>query len=310
MSFAALKTNRTDLSKLVEAASSGPGEQTKTDNRNDERFWQPTRDKAGNGYAVVRFLPGDAEAPTPWVRYWDHFFKGPTGQWYVEKSLTSIGQADPLSESNSKLWNEDGSEEAKRIVRERKRNLRYIANVLIVSDPSAPENEGQVKLYRFGKKIFDKIMDSMQPQFPDEAPVNPFDMWQGADFTIKIRKVEGYPNYDASSFKSPAQVAGDDDQLEAIYNKQHDCTEWTDPKNYKTYDELKSRLALVLGESAPRTVRENVSLDTATPYVAPQASTPAAAAPMAAPAPMATAENTALDEDDTMSYFAKLAADD
>ena len=309
MSFAALKTNRTDLSKLVEAASTGPGE-TKTDNRNDERFWQPTRDKAGNGYAVVRFLPGDAEAPTPWVRYWDHFFKGPTGQWYVEKSLTSIGQADPLSESNSKLWNEDGSEEAKRIVRERKRNLRYIANVLIVSDPSAPENEGQVKLYRFGKKIFDKIMDSMQPQFPDEAPVNPFDMWQGADFTIKIRKVEGYPNYDASSFKSPAQVAGDDDQLEAIYNKQHDCTEWTDPKNYKTYDELKSRLALVLGESAPRTVRENVSLDTSTPYVAPQASAPAAAAPMAAPAPMATAENTALDEDDTMSYFAKLAADD
>jgi len=310
MSFAALKTNRTDLSKLVEAASSGPGEQTKTDNRNDERFWQPTRDKAGNGYAVVRFLPGDAEAPTPWVRYWDHFFKGPTGQWYVEKSLTSIGQADPLSESNSKLWNEDGSEEAKRIVRERKRNLRYIANVLIVSDPSAPENEGQVKLYRFGKKIFDKIMDSMQPQFPDEAPVNPFDMWQGADFTIKIRKVEGYPNYDASSFKSPAQVAGDDDQLEAIYNKQHDCTEWTDPKNFKTYDELKSRLALVLGESAPRTVRENVSLDTSTPYVAPQASAPAVAAPMAAPAPMATAENTALDEDDTMSYFAKLAADD
>ncbi len=310
MSFAALKTNRTDLSKLVEAASSGPGEQTKTDNRNDERFWQPTRDKAGNGYAVVRFLPGDAEAPTPWVRYWDHFFKGPTGQWYVEKSLTSIGQADPLSESNSKLWNEDGSEEAKRIVRERKRNLRYIANVLIVSDPSAPENEGQVKLYRFGKKIFDKIMDSMQPQFPDEAPVNPFDMWQGADFTIKIRKVEGYPNYDASSFKSPAQIAGDDDQLEAIYNKQHDCTEWTDPKNYKTYDELKSRLALVLGESAPRTVREEVSLDTSTPYVAPQASAPAAVAPMAAPAPMATAENTALDEDDTMSYFAKLAADD
>lgn len=310
MSFAALKTNRTDLSKLVEAASSGPGEQTKTDNRNDERFWQPTRDKAGNGYAVVRFLPGDAEAPTPWVRYWDHFFKGPTGQWYVEKSLTSIGQADPLSESNSKLWNEDGSEEAKRIVRERKRNLRYIANVLIVSDPSAPENEGQVKLYRFGKKIFDKIMDSMQPQFPDEAPVNPFDMWNGADFTIKIRKVEGYPNYDASSFKSPAQIAGDDSELEAIYNKQHDCTEWTDPKNYKTYDELKSRLALVLGESAPRTVREEVSLDTSTPYVSPQATAPAAVAPMAAPAPMATAENTALDEDDTMSYFAKLAADD
>jgi len=308
MSFAALKSNRTDLSKLVEAASSGPGE-TKTDNRNDERFWQPTRDKAGNGYAVIRFLPGDAEAPTPWVRYWDHFFKGPTGQWYVEKSLTSIGQADPLSESNSKLWNEDGSEEAKRIVRERKRNLRYIANVLIISDPSAPENEGQVKMYRFGKKIFDKIMDSMQPQFPDEAPVNPFDMWNGADFTVKIRKVEGYPNYDASAFKSPSAIAGSDEDLEAIYNKQHEMSEWTDPKNYKTYDELKSRLAMVLGESAPRTVREQVSLDTSQAYTAPVAAAPAE--PVGAPQPeISTAENTNLDEDDTMSYFAKLAADD
>jgi len=308
MSFAALKTNRTDLSKLVEAASSGPGE-TKTDNRNDERFWQPTRDKAGNGYAVIRFLPGDAEAPTPWVRYWDHFFKGPTGQWYVEKSLTSIGQADPLSESNSKLWNEDGSEEAKRIVRERKRNLRYIANVLIISDPSAPENEGQVKMYRFGKKIFDKIMDSMQPQFPDEAPVNPFDMWNGADFTVKIRKVEGYPNYDASAFKSPSAMTGSDEDLEAIYNKQHDMTEWTDPKNFKTYDELKSRLAMVLGESAPRTVREQVSLDTSQAYTAPTAAAPTE--PVGAPQPeISTAENTNLDEDDTMSYFAKLAADD
>ena len=309
MSFAALKSNRTDLSKLVEAASSGPGEQTKTDNRNDERFWQPTRDKAGNGYAVIRFLPGDAEAPTPWVRYWDHFFKGPTGQWYVEKSLTSIGQADPLSESNSKLWNEDGSEEAKRIVRERKRNLRYIANVLIISDPSAPENEGQVKLYRFGKKIFDKIMDSMQPQFPDEAPVNPFDMWNGADFTVKIRKVEGYPNYDASAFKSPSAIAGSDEDLEAIYNKQHEMSEWTDPKNFKTYDELKSRLAMVLGESAPRTVREQVSLDTSQAYTAPTAAAPADLAGAPQPA-ISTAENTNLDEDDTMSYFAKLAADD
>ena len=308
MSFAALKNSRTDLTKLLEAASSGPGE-TKTDNRNDERFWQPTRDKAGNGYAVIRFLPGDAEAPTPWVRYWDHFFKGPTGQWYVEKSLTSIGQADPLSESNSKLWNEDGSEEAKRIVRERKRNLRYIANVLIISDPSAPENEGQVKLYRFGKKIFDKIMDSMQPQFPDEAPVNPFDMWKGADFTVKIRKVEGYPNYDASAFKSQSAMAGDDDQLEAIYNKQHDMTEWTEPKNFKTYDELKARLAVVLGESAPRTVRESVSLDTTSTYSAPVAA--AAPSPVAAPQPeITTAENTSLSEDDTMSYFAKLAADE
>lgn len=308
MSFAALKNNRTDLTKLVEAASSGPGE-TKTDNRNDERFWQPTRDKAGNGYAVIRFLPGDAEAPTPWVRYWDHFFKGPTGQWYVEKSLTSIGQADPLSESNSKLWNEDGSEEAKRIVRERKRNLRYIANVLIISDPSAPENEGQVKLYRFGKKIFDKIMDSMQPQFPDEAPVNPFDMWNGADFTVKIRKVEGYPNYDASAFKSPSAIAGSDDDLEAIYNKQHDMTEWTDPKNFKSYDELKARLAVVLGESStPMTAKVMGSLDqTSDTPGFPEQATPSVTS---APAPVVSTAESSMDDDDTMSYFAKLAAED
>tara|TARA_S200002703_G_scaffold78781_1_gene67831 strand:+ start:3705 stop:4631 length:927 start_codon:yes stop_codon:yes gene_type:complete len=308
MSFAALKNNRTDLTKLVEAASSGPGE-TKTDNRNDERFWQPTRDKAGNGYAVIRFLPGDAEAPTPWVRYWDHFFKGPTGQWYVEKSLTSIGQADPLSESNSKLWNEDGSEEAKRIVRERKRNLRYIANVLIISDPSAPENEGQVKLYRFGKKIFDKIMDSMQPQFPDEAPVNPFDMWNGADFTVKIRKVEGYPNYDASAFKSPSAIAGSDDDLEAIYNKQHDMTEWTDPKNFKSYDELKARLAVVLGESStPMTAKVMESLDQSNDIPGfPEQATPSVTS---APAPVVSTAESSMDDDDTMSYFAKLAAED
>ena len=308
MSFAALKNNRTDLTKLVEAASSGPGE-TKTDNRNDERFWQPTRDKAGNGYAVIRFLPGDAEAPTPWVRYWDHFFKGPTGQWYVEKSLTSIGQADPLSESNSKLWNEDGSEEAKRIVRERKRNLRYIANVLIISDPSAPENEGQVKLYRFGKKIFDKIMDSMQPQFPDERPVNPFDMWQGADFTVKIRKVEGYPNYDASAFKSPSAMAGSDEDLEAIYNKQHDMTEWTEPKNFKSYDELKARLAVVLGESStPMTAKVMESLDQSNDIPGfPEQSTPSVTS---APAPVVSTAESSMDDDDTMSYFAKLAAED
>ena len=306
MSFAALKNNRTDLSKLVEAASSGPAGETRQSE--DDRFWQPIRDKAGNGYAVIRFLPGDAEAPTPWVRYWDHFFKGPTGQWYVEKSLTSIGQADPLSESNSKLWNEDGSEEAKRIVRERKRNLRYISNVLIISDPSAPENEGQVKLYRFGKKIFDKIMDSMQPQFPDEAPVNPFDMWNGADFTIKIRKVEGYPNYDASSFKSSSAIPGSDDELETIYNKQIDLSEWTNPENFKSYEELKARLATVLGERAPRTVRQEVSLDNndQAHELAVRDNPPVASAPE----PVISTAESSMDEDDTMKYFAKLAQDD
>lgn len=305
MSFAALKRNRTDLSKLVEQAKETSGT-TNTRQSQDERFWQPTRDKAGNGYAVIRFLPGDAEAATPWIRYWDHAFKGPTGQWYIEKSLTSIGQQDPLSELNSKMWN-SGVESDKGIVRQRKRNLRYVANILVVSDPSNPANEGQVKLYRFGKKIFDKIMDSMQPQFPDETPVNPFDMWEGADFTLKIRKVEGYPNYDASSFKSPAAMPGSDEELEAVYEKQFDLNEWTDPKNYKTYEELKTRLALVLGESAPRTAKQAASLEL-DDEIPDFPSTPASA-PASVAAPVAATAEAASD-DDTMSYFAKLAADD
>ena len=306
MSFAELKRNRTDLSKLVEQAKETTGT-TQTRQSDDPRFWQPTRDKAGNGYAVIRFLPGDAKAATPWIRYWDHAFKGPTGQWYIEKSLTSIGQQDPLSELNSKMWN-SGIESDKGIVRQRKRNLRYVANVLIVSDPSNPENEGQVKLYRFGKKIFDKIMDSMQPQFPDETPVNPFDMWEGADFTVKIRKVEGYPNYDASSFKSPDAIPGSDEELEALYNKQYDLNEWTDPTNYKTYDELKTRLALVLGESAPRTAKQAASLELDDEI--PDFPAAAASAPASAPAPAVATAEAASEDDDTMSYFAKLAADD
>ena len=305
MSFAELKTRRTDLSAMVQAASGG---EQKTDNRNDERLWQPSRDKAGNGYAVIRFLPGAADAPTPWVRYWDHFFKGPTGQWYVEKSLTSIGMPDPLAEANSRLWNEDGSDEAKSTVRDRKRNLRYMANIQILSDPSNPENEGQVKLYRFGKKIFDKIMDTMQPQFPDEAPINPFDMWKGADFTVKIRKVEGYVNYDASSFKAPSAMAGTDDDLEAIYNKQHDMSEWTDPKNYKSYDELKSRLAIVLGESSPSTRKQAEDLANNIPWGEPN--TKAAPVATSAPAPVTATAESSMEEDDTMQYFAKLAAED
>tara|TARA_B100000575_G_C23140948_1_gene663940 strand:- start:3836 stop:4756 length:921 start_codon:yes stop_codon:yes gene_type:complete len=305
MSFAALKNKRTDLNKLVEAANGGP---TETKSYKDDRFWIPQRDKAGNGYAVIRFLPGDAEAPTPWIRYWDHAFKGPTGQWYIEKSLTSIGQQDPISEMNSKLWNEDGSNAAKALVRERKRQLRYVANILVISDPANPENDGQVMLYRFGKKIFDKIMDAMQPAFPDEKPVNPFDMWEGADFTLKIRKVEGYPNYDASSFKEPSAISGTEEELEAIYDKQYDLGEWTDPKNYKSYDELKVRLATVLGESAPRTVKEEVALDDEIPYD--NFATSAAAEPKSEAAPKITTAESSMDEDDTMSYFAKLAASD
>ena len=305
MSFAALKSKSTDLSKLVEIAGNGPGDRKSF---KDDRFWIPTRDKAGNGYAVIRFLPGDAEAATPWIRYWEHAFKGPSGQWYMEKSLTSIGQNDPVGEMNGRLWNQDGSNAAKATVRERKRNLRYVANILIISDPAQPENEGQVKLYRFGKKIFDKIMDSMQPQFPDQTPINPFDMWKGADFTLKIRKVEGYPNYDTSSFKSPSAISDDEAKLEEIYNKQLDLSEWTDPKNYKSYDELKARLAQVLGESAPRTIKEEVALDLDDEI--PDFDKKPEPEIKSEPAPVAASAESAMEDDDTMAYFQKLAKDD
>lgn len=298
--FASLKRNRTDISKLVEDAKKATGGNGERE-ANDDRFWNPSRDKAGNGYAVIRFLPGKEENGTPWIRYWDHAFKGPTGQWYIEKSLTSIGQNDPISELNMKMWNESAENSPERkIVSSRKRNLRYVANILVITDQQNPENEGQVKLYRFGKKIFDKIMAAMQPQFPDEKPVNPFDMWEGADFVLKIssESVGGrmMPKYDASYFKAASALfAGDEAKLEEVYNKQYPMGEWVDPANYKSYDELKARLNLVLGESAPRTTRETVSLDET------------------APAPtFKSAENTSLDDgdddDDTLAMFRKLAA--
>ena len=191
MSLENLKSMRgSSIDKLVKAAEAVSSAKPETNSYADDRFWKPTRDKAGNGYAVVRFLPAKDGEDLPWVRYWDHGFKGPTGLWYIENSLTSIGQEDPVSESNSVLWN-SGRDEDKATARDRKRRLHYVSNVLVVSDPSNPENEGKVFLYKFGKKIFDKVMDVMQPQFADENPVNPYDFWEGADFKIKIRKVEG-----------------------------------------------------------------------------------------------------------------------
>jgi len=302
MSFANLKRNRADISKLVQAAEAAGGSGEKK-SYVDDRFWKPTRDKSGNGYAVIRFLPAPEGEDLPWVRYWDHGFKGPTGLWYIENSLTSIGQQDPVSELNSQLWN-SGRDEDKAIARDRKRRLHHVANVLVVSDPANPENEGKVFLYKFGKKIFDKIMDVMQPQFQDEDPINPFDFWEGADFKLKIRMFEGYPNYDKSEFASPSQLMnGDEDQLEAVYNKLYGLQDFLDPKSYKTYDELKAKLMRVLGEEGqPLTTAESVTLDT----TAPSPSFQKAAEPE-----MRVAEEPAStddDDDDTLSYFAKLAA--
>ena len=294
MSFNKLKSNNDQIQKLLNAADEAGGGTKEKKSYQDDRLWKPTVDKAGNGYAVLRFLPATEGTELPWVRYWDHGFKGPSGMWYIEKSLTTLGQQDPVSEANTKLWN-SGRDEDKQVVRERKRRLHYVSNVYVVSDPSSPQNEGKVFLYNYGKKIFDKVMDLMQPQFPDVKPVNPFDFWGGADFQLKIRQVEGYRNYDKSEFKSPTPfMNGEDDKLEGVYNTLYDLGEFTDPKNYKTYAELQTKFANVLGESAPVSVEQRVALDTTAP----------------APQPKAVESYSSDDEDDTMGYFAKLAAEE
>ena len=301
MSFANLKRNRDNISKLIKAAeSTGGGGEKKS--YADDRMWKPTVDQAGNGYAILRFLPAREGAELPWARYWDHGFKGPTGQWYIEKSLTSIGQNDPVGELNSRLWN-TGIEEDKETARRQKRRLHYVSNIFVVSDPGNPENEGKVFMYQFGKKIHDKIMDMMQPEFADEEPINPFDMWEGADFKLKIRNVEGYRNYDKSEFaKQTSLLEGDDSKLESVYDQMYDLSEFTDPANYKTYDELKTKLSSILGEVA--------GMGAAT-----MAQTAQMNDPVEAPAPQriepVTAENIKVeDDDDTLSYFAKLAEAD
>lgn len=307
MSFANLKRNRNSISNLVSAANVDNAPKDKKSYA-DERQWKPTVDKAGNGYAVIRFLPAAEGNELPWVRYWDHGFKGPTGQWYIEKSLTSVGQQDPLGELNSRLWN-SGIESDKETARTQKRRLHYVANVLVESDPANPANEGKVFLYTFGKKIFDKVMDVMQPQFADEEPINPFDFWEGASFKLKIRNVEGYRNYDKSEFASPAPLmSGDDSELEQVYEGLYDLNEFTDPSNYKSYDELAARLAMVLGEAPAPTTRQQVALE----EVAEPAPMRQVAAPEPAPsvAPAAMATSAADDDEDTMSFFAKLAAED
>ena len=304
MSFQNLKRNRDQIQKLVQAAeAAGGGQQTEKKNYGDDRIWKPTVDKAGNGYAVLRFLPAMEGQDLPWVRYWDHGFKGPTGQWYIENSLTSIGQADPVGELNSRLWN-SGIEADKQTARNQKRRLHYVANVLVMQDAANPQNEGKVMLFKFGKKIFEKIMDAMQPQFADEDPVNPFDFWEGADFKLKIRNVEGYRNYDKSEFASAAALhGGDESRLETVYNQLHDLSEFTDPKNYKSYDELKARLMRVLGEQ----------VDAGAPTMAQevQMNEPVYETKVPEPvAPVTAEEYGTSDDDDTMSYFARLANED
>jgi hypothetical protein len=246
--FSSLKSNRNSFEKLTKAIES-INTPTNEGSKDDDRFWQPEVDKAGNGMAIIRFLPApavDGDDALPWARVFNHGFQGPGG-WYIENSLTTLGQKDPVSEYNSVLWN-SGIEANKEIARKQKRRLTYISNVLIISDPKNPENEGQIKLYKFGKKIFDKLTEAMDPEFEDEKAMNPFDFWEGANFKIKIRQVEGYRNYDKSEFESPSALfGGDDAKLEALWKKEYSLKEFLDPKHFKPYEVLKAKLDKVLG---------------------------------------------------------------
>ena len=301
--FSSLKKNRSktldklnsQLEKISSKSYSDP---------NAGKFWKPTRDKAGNGFAVIRFLPASKGEEMPFVRIWDHGFQGPTGLWYIENSLTTLNQDDPVSEFNSKLWN-SGVEADKEQARKQKRRLKYTANVYIVKDPGNTENEGKVFMYQFGKKIFDKLNDLMNPTFEDEEPTNPFDLWEGANFRLKIRQFEGYPNYDKSEFDPATPLSEDDAELERVWGEQHPLQELVSEGNFKSYSELKTKLYRVLDlqnnaptasapvtETADELDLSSMSNDTSEPT-------------------MATAEasvgSTASDDDDDLSIFKELA---
>jgi hypothetical protein len=253
--FASLKKSSSSLERLTKEIEKLNAPASSNESKNDDRFWKLERDKSGNGSAVIRFLPSpavDGEDSLPWVRYFDHGFKGPTGKWYIENSLTSLGDKikDPVGEYNSFLWSQSDSDTSwqRKQARNQKRRLHYVSNILVISDPKHPENEGKVFLYKFGKKIFDKITLMMNPEFEGDKPVNPFDLWKGANFKLRIRTVDGYPNYEQSVFESPSALSDDDEKLEAIWKKEYSLTEFTSQSNYKSYEDLKRRLDDVLAE--------------------------------------------------------------
>ena len=300
MSFDDLKKNSKRNFEVLKGELGKLDSSGKSESYKDDRFWKPESDKVGNGYAVIRFLPPVNGEDLPWVRVFTHGFKG-SGGWYIENSLTTINKKDPVSEMNTKLWN-SGSDADKEIARERKRRLTYISNILVVSDPKHPENEGKVFLFRYGKKIFDKIMEAMNPEFEDDDTFNPFDFWAGASFRLKIRKIAGFVNYDKSEFETPSKLQdGDDKKLEVLWAKQHPLKEFVDPSAFKSYDELKARLHEVLGgdersSSAKSVAAESEELDGG------DSETPTKNKSF-------KKQSSEVDADDALSYFERLASE-
>lgn len=303
-SFAALKKSRQSSLETLTKELTKLNTQQNSDE--DNRFWKPTVDKAGNGMATIRFLPPPEGEDMPFVRIFEHGFKGPTGLWYIENSLTTLGKTDPVSEYNSQLWNStsDDASPARKQAREQKRRLNFISNILVVKDSANPAAEGKVFLFKYGKKIFDKINEAMNPQFDDEKPMNPFDFWEGANFKLKIRQVEGYRNYDKSEFEAPVAISDDDAYLEKLWKQQHSLQAFLDPSKFKSYDELKAKLARVLdlagGSNVSRATATKKAEDTAPWDDVPAPTQKAKAAPK-------VAESFAEDDDETMEFFKTLA---
>ena len=292
MSLDKLKSTN-NLDKLLSAVKEDNKDPSDKKSYVDERLWKPELDTSGNGYAVIRFLPAIEGEDLPWVKLFSHAFQGPTGQWYIENSRTTLGRGDvgkdPVSEYNTSLWN-SGVETDKEIARKQKRKLSYYSNIYIVSDSKNPHNEGKVFLFRYGKKIFDKLMAAMQPEFEDESPINPFDFWKGANFKLKIRKVDGYWNYDKSEFEAPSAILDDDSAIERIWKEQYPLADFTAPSNFKSYEELKTRLDAVL--SGKQVVSNQTVEDE--PIAQPKVDTK-------------PVENKQVEDEDTMDYFNKLA---
>jgi hypothetical protein len=311
MDFSQLKRNsgKNSLEKLTAelAKLNTQGESSK----GDDRFWYPNVDKAGNGFAVIRFLPAPSEEDVPFIRMFEHGFKGPTGLWYIENSLTTLGKTDPVGELNSKLWNisEDDNSPTRKQARAQKRKLTFISNIYIIQDQANPENNGKVKLFKFGKKIYDKLNEAMNPQFADEEPMNPFDPWAGANFKLKIRNVEGYRNYDKSEFASAAPLFENDNQIEAIWKQEHSLQAFLSPSNFKSYEELKAKLNKVLNldESTPAGSRQAAANrkqnddedDLPWKDSTPQREAPARSAP---------STNTDDDDGEDLEFFKRLAS--
>ena len=292
------------LRAAMETASPADGGKQKS--FSDDTMWKPELDKTGNGYAVVRFLPTPEGEEMPWVSYFDHGFQGPGG-WYIEKSLTTINKQDPVSEYNTQLWN-TGIEANKDIARKQKRRLHYVSNVYVISDPKNPDNEGKVFKYRYGKKIFEALKEAISPAFEDETAINPFDLrGEGANFKIKIRKVDGYWNYDKSEFDKPAPLFDDENKLNEVFGSIHSLSGIIAPSEFKTYEELQEKLQRVLGTTGSNSTAESIAQDEGeVPWANVNTETVATEPVIES---VETSAGVSADEDDAMDYFKKLAQD-